>query len=109
MGHFYREQVAHLHDALRDPAHRDRAAEIIRGLVERIELRPVAEDGKKTLAVSLTGKIAGILALSQSANGSIDSKTPSCPDERLDGVGDVSGSVTKLVAGVGFEPTTFRL
>ena len=35
----------------------------MRDLVDRIELTPVVENGKRTLAVSLTGKIAGILAL----------------------------------------------
>ena len=72
------------------------AAEIVRKLVDRIELSPVVRSGRKTLSVGLYGRLAGILAMATKA------KTP------LDESG-VPVQVTKLVAGGGFEPPTFRL
>ncbi len=102
MGTFYRERVADLAEALTDPKHRERAAGILRGLIDKIEFTPVIKHGRKTQAVSLKGKIAGILALSQARQ----SKTP--PSDE-DGAELVRDSVTKLVAGIGFEPMTFRL
>ena len=64
----------------------------MRGLIERIELRPGAEGYE----ILLRGDLAGILALS------VQSKKPAAlsRDELLQ---------VALVAGVGFEPTTFRL
>ena len=88
----YRQQVERLHEALQEPATHDEAFELIRSLIDEIQLIP--EDGE--LRVELHGALAGILALSAS-------KTP--------GGRDAAGLVEqiKMVAGVGFEPTTFRL
>jgi len=69
---------------------RAEAAVAIRALIE--EIRLVSENGK--LEIELAGDLAGILALS---NGSKK------PASRGDGL------QATLVAGVGFEPTTFRL
>jgi site-specific DNA recombinase len=96
MAGYYRAQIANLRTALSDTGRNKQAAEIVRKLVERIELTPVVRSGKKTLSVSLYGRLAGILAMATKT------KTP------LDESG-VPVHVTKLVAGVGFEPTTFRL
>ena len=96
MAEYYRTQIADLRAALTEAGRRMQAAEIVRKLVDRIELSPVVRNGRKTLSVSLYGRLAGILAMATKA------KTPL----------DESGApmrVTKLVAGVGFEPTTFRL
>ena len=96
MAGYYRAQIADLRTALSDTGRNKQAAEIIRKLVDRIELAPVTRSGKRMLTVSLYGRLAGILAMATKT------KTP------LDESG-VPVQVTKLVAGVGFEPTTFRL
>jgi site-specific DNA recombinase len=96
MAGYYRAQIADLRTALTEAGRHMQAAEIVRKLVDRIELSPVVRSGRKTLSVSLYGRLAGILTMATKT------KTP------LDESG-VSVQVTKLVAGVGFEPTTFRL
>jgi site-specific DNA recombinase len=83
----YRATVASLHAALNDPEARSEAAEILRGLIERITVR---ENGAGH-EVELTGDIVKLLTL---PGGSIP---------------DPFDSSVKVVAGVGFEPTTFRL
>jgi len=88
----YRKSVQGLYEALQDPSEGKRveAAEIIRSLVDRIVLTPV--DGR--IEIDVQGDLAGILTLS--------AKTKNPAGER-------GGSQVKMVAGVGFEPTTFRL
>jgi site-specific DNA recombinase len=96
MAEYYRTQIADLRAALTEAGSRTQAAEIVRKLVDRIELSPVVRCGRKTLSVSLYGRLAGILTMATKAKAPLDE----------------SGApmmVTKLVAGVGFEPTTFRL
>ena len=80
MSERYRQQVAALRQALNEG--RTEAIAILRGLVERIDVTPNGD----TPAIDLHGDLAGVLSLSA---GLQNSKT--------------------LVAGVGFEPTTFRL
>ena len=58
----YRQQVERLHEALQEPATHDEAFELIRSLIDEIQLIP--EDGE--LRVELHGALAGILALSAS-------------------------------------------
>ncbi len=88
----YRDQVAALREALTDGSRRAEASELIRGLVERVEFPP--ENG--TLAIDLYGHLAGILNL---ASGN---RKPA-PNDR-GGLQQIM-----LVAGIGFEPMTFRL
>ena len=88
--------VRALRAALTEDGRHRQAAEIVRKLVDRIELRPVVRRDRKTLSVSLYGRLAGILAMATKAKASLDES-------------DAPIRVTKLVAGVGFEPTTFRL
>jgi site-specific DNA recombinase len=83
----YRATVADLHAALSDPDARTEAADILRGLVERITVR----DDPNGHVIELTGDIVKLLTL---PGGSIP-----VPFD----------SSVKVVAGVGFEPTTFRL
>ena len=92
MATFYREQVNALHDALRDDtdATRLKAGEILRSLVKEIILTPDAGE----LKIDVRGDLAGILAVS------LKTKTPATRT----GVSQV-----ELVAGIGFEPMTFRL
>jgi site-specific DNA recombinase len=83
----YRAMVSDLHAALDDPGARQEAAEILRGLVAEITVAP---DGDGFL-IGLTGEIVKLVTL---PGGTV-------PKQYM-------GSV-KVVAGAGFEPTTFRL
>jgi site-specific DNA recombinase len=84
----YRQKIAHLGEALNDEGTRTEAVECIRELIEEIRLVP--EHGM--LSVQLFGELAALLNLSNEHPRS----------------GGTGAQVT-LVAGVGFEPTTFRL
>ena len=97
MATLYREKVTELRDALDDPNRLCEAKEIIRDLVDVIELTPVTTaDGRSELTIDLHGDLPNILALSQN-------------DKDAAITGDVLDKCTKLVAGRGFEPLTFRL
>jgi site-specific DNA recombinase len=67
MAEYYRMQVADLRAALTVPGCRMEAAEIVRKLIDRIDLSPVIRSGRKTLSVSLYGRLAGILAMATKA------------------------------------------
>lgn len=84
----YREKVSDLSAALSDPEARGEAADILRQLIERIDVQ--ADDGGHT--IELTGDIVRLISL---------------PDGQA--VPDVYRSSVKVVAGRGFEPLTFRL
>ena len=86
----YRKKVGELAGLLSDEATRDDAMTAIRSLVDRIEVRAGTKRGETE--VTLVGTLAGILALG--------TKTNAAPE---------GGGTFLLVAGVGFEPTTFRL
>jgi site-specific DNA recombinase len=86
MAGYYRTQVADLCAALTEAGRHLQAAEIVRKLVDRIELRPVVRSGRKTLSVSLYGRLAGILAMATKAKAPLDES-------------DAPMMVTKLVAG----------
>jgi site-specific DNA recombinase len=122
MATFYREQVTALHLALGDcdPANWRVAAEGIRTLVSKIALTPV--DGKLTIDVH--GELAGILAIAHASAASDEADGPSVasvgsgrfdmrkkngrPQKGAAGASELAKQV-KVVAGAGFEPTTFRL
>jgi site-specific DNA recombinase len=87
----YRRRVASLHEALKHEPSRDEAMHLIRALIESIILTP--ENGK--LRIEVRGELA---ALALSAAG----KKPG-PSDRA------SAEQIKMVAGIGFEPMTFRL
>ena len=82
--------------ALSASGRRSEAVEIVRKLVDRIELSPIIRHGRKTLSVSLYGRLADILAMATKAKAPLDES-------------DALIEVTKMVAGRGFEPLTFRL
>ena len=88
----YRQKVSDLTAALNAEGTKAEAAELLRGMLSAIRLIP--EDG--SLAIELVGELASIMALGEARQD----KT------RLVRAG--SGRLT-VVAGVGFEPTTFRL
>jgi site-specific DNA recombinase len=125
MASFYREQVTALHLALGagDDQDRAEAAERLRSLINKIVLTP--ENGR--LAIDVHGDLAGILAIAHAkappagadgvvSRGRVVARTQShrnVPKSKGpgDGMADVAeiAQQVKLVAGVGFEPTTFRL
>jgi hypothetical protein len=86
MGDRYRHEVGRLREALNEPSRREEAAEIIRGLIDRIVLRPEGDGRKRTLTVYLSGHLAGILNLAGVAR------------KRQHGA-PASDQQTKLVAG----------
>jgi site-specific DNA recombinase len=93
----YRQKVAKLHDLLANDATRTEAIEIIRSLIDAVTFRP---GSGSQLEIELVGDLAQMVHLAQAPTGN----------------GPVSGAVhdefarsIKVVAGVGFEPTTFRL
>jgi site-specific DNA recombinase len=88
LAELYRQKVVNLAEALNEEDTRLEAAECLRELIEEIRLVP--KDGK--LQVELYGELAALLNL---ANEHPRSKG--------------TGVQITLVAGVGFEPTTFRL
>ena len=94
MGKVYRRQVDSLATSLNSDGSRAEAADILRGLIERIVVTPDLLTG--TPQISLEGNLAGILSLCQTTKSAA-----------LVSQADVQQ--IKLVAGVGFEPTTFRL
>ncbi|MCZ6528784.1 MAG: recombinase family protein [Chloroflexi bacterium] len=93
MAELYRKKVTKLHGLLIDETTRHQAMDIIRSMIERIEVHAGQERGNPD--VILIGALAQILAFTQQ-------KTTAAS-----GSGD--GGRVLMVAGVGFEPTTFRL
>jgi hypothetical protein len=107
-----------IHDQLGNEETRARAAQTLRGLVERIELVPNADE----LAIVLRGDLAAILKFASgkkdpaflaeadvlegllriSANDGVQERKKPCGGGSL-------GSRERLVAGAGFEPAAFRL
>jgi site-specific DNA recombinase len=90
LAELYRRKVDRLHECLNAAGTRTEAAEALRCLVDEIRLVP--QDG--ALAIDLYGELGAILALT---NDKAASGRPR------------SGHSTLLVAGEGFEPSTFRL
>ena len=92
----YARKVAALADALNDQAERMVASGALRELIDTVRLVP--EDAR--LRIELFGQLGALMELCQ------ENKNKH-PRRVVAGVSHVS-AVT-LVAGVGFEPTTFRL
>ncbi len=92
MANLYRKKVKELQSLLTDDATRPEAMEIIRSMIERIEVHDSGRRGDPD--VILVGALASILDYAHK-------------DKTAVSRGD-DGRVL-MVAGVGFEPTTFRL
>ena len=116
MGQRYNEQIRNLVASLHDTAHREKSALILRKLIDKIVLTP--NEDRSALTLDLIGDLAGILLMSSkkaagmlfNPNGELD-PAQLVEIERakeLAGSPNDYGKVS-LVAGVGFEPTTFRL
>ena len=121
----YHEEVGRLIDAMNTEDQHQEAAELLRKLIDRIELQPVA--GDKRLVIDLHGDLAGILSIAtQSDKHLVANGLSYINPSRQEGHGsgsaaqmalvaggrgnrDLPSSQMALVAGVGFEPTTFRL
>jgi site-specific DNA recombinase len=88
----YRRKVASLQQVLAEEAARPQVVEIIRSLIDRIEIHPGEERGH--CEVLIVGALAQIIAFAQQKTTAASSR---------------GGGTSLMVAGVGFEPTTFRL
>ena len=88
----YRKKVTELQILLADETSRTQAVDLIRSMIDHIEIHAGTERGNPE--VILAGALAQILAFTQ-------------PNKNAASNG--SGGRVLMVAGVGFEPTTFRL
>jgi site-specific DNA recombinase len=102
MAHRYHVWVKNLIETLNEPEHRDESASLIRKLVDKIVLTPNDANG---LSIDLHGDLAGILQVSigKLLPGAKKRAASEVPSEAA-GLQQVT-----LVAGIGFEPMTFRL
>jgi site-specific DNA recombinase len=100
LAELYRRKVENLHEALSAPDTRTEAAEILRSIIERIDVTPL---GRGSFEIDLVGDIVNMIELAETGPQTkiAASNEAAVPD-------DYRSSV-KVVAGVGFEPTTFRL
>ena len=89
----YRRKVADLVNALNQEDSAE-ARELVRGLVDHVTLHPEGYQHR----IEIRGELAAILGLA----GSPNVKIPSVSAEAL-------SMQVKMVAGIGFEPMTFRL
>jgi site-specific DNA recombinase len=112
MSETYRERVAALIRALAESEGMEEAREAIRGLIEKIVLNPRVNG--PGLTIDLHGALASLLLLAtgapthqvaRMATGGQNAKNSAGAE--LQGIDMIDKTV--LVAGVGFEPTTFRL
>jgi site-specific DNA recombinase len=92
----YQKKVQQLAAALNEPGTASEAAEIIRGLIDRIVL--TASDG--ILQARLYGDLAAIMACAEGNQLWPASNVPGSTGP---------GTLLSVVAGAGFEPATFRL
>ena len=90
----YRQEVSELVTSLNDPEHRTEAAMLIRGLIDRIVLKP--NKAGDALLIDLHGDLAGILRIATNKDKPLESSGLMMVQD-------------KMVAGAGFEPATFRL
>jgi site-specific DNA recombinase len=93
IGELYARKVGDLKSLLQNDVTKHQATEVIRSLIERIVVSPTGQRGKSDMV--LHGALASILAYASA---------PAQSGAVTSGIGRVL-----LVAGVGFEPTTFRL
>ncbi|MCO6393101.1 recombinase family protein [Aliihoeflea aestuarii] len=96
----YAKKVSALTKALNRKEERQEAAETLRGLIEKISLTPGPERGE--IYATLHGELSTILNWTerQAIGKTVKTTKPAA---------DATGLSLSVVAGVGFEPTTFRL
>ncbi|WP_394181080.1 hypothetical protein [Yoonia maritima] len=95
----YQMRVRSLISGLSNTGEMQEAHEAVRSLVDKIVLQPSADSDK--LDIMLEGALSGLLTLSLGAKRKEGSSTEA---QAIDSIEELL-----LVAGVGFEPTTFRL
>ena len=86
----YKRKVEDLTASLADPSIRQQALDMIRGLIARVIVRHDEEEDQ--IVLELEGALTAMLDAAQAGAGA-----------------GIDGCSVKVVAGVGFEPTTFRL
>jgi site-specific DNA recombinase len=97
MAHVYQERVGKLCENLQREEDRGPAVEVLRSLIEQVTLMPDNEE----LAIILRGDLGAILRFAAGKKNPDFLSEAEALDNLL--------SQGSLVAGVGFEPTTFRL
>ncbi len=103
MADTYHTRIKTLIDRLAEPDSDSDAKEEIRSLIDKIVVTPVPTGGKRMAAqLQVHGALAGILSMSLAMKEVPEKQKTSCEQE-------VMQSIVFMVAGVGFEPTTFRL
>ncbi len=103
LAHLYRQKVDTLEEALSDPRAAAAASVALRSLIDRILVHPLPGRGQTRL--ELRGELAAFLYLTEDMKNAGAAYSGGAGD-----AGVCSSSVMPtLVAGVGFEPTTFRL
>ena len=90
----YKQKINQLANVLIDPKIGSQATLLIRELIERVDI----DYNENSWDIAIKGEISALVSLAQNA------KSP--PKGGLNH--DALASSTKVVAGVGFEPTTFR-
>ncbi|WP_075616590.1 recombinase family protein [Allorhizobium taibaishanense] len=118
LARYYHEEITALHDQLGNEETRGRAAQMLRTLVERIELVPNSDE----LAIVLRGDLAAILTFACGKRNPAFLEQTAIIQELMGGgaISDAKkrkkphngGSLVSqgsLVAGAGFEPAAFRL
>ena len=105
----YKMEVDNLVSSLNSEGHKAEAAELLRRLINKVVLKPDPEG--PGLVIDLHGDLAGILSMAtktdtKSTDSDFALEMPQKTKKPPEGAFVVS---PKLVAGVGFEPTTFRL
>jgi site-specific DNA recombinase len=98
MANRYRQEVENLRQTLERSDFKAEAAEHLRALIGKVVLTP--EPGREDLRIDLHGDLAGILKIA--------SQKRARPGKTLD-LSESGPNKIALVAGVGFEPTTFGL
>ena len=73
LAHVYRDKVSGLQEALKDPLLHDEAMDILRSLIERVEMQP--SDGG--YEITLVGEIAHMISLSTGKSGQEADHIPS--------------------------------
>lgn len=94
----YRKKVARLAEALNQPTERDEAATALRALIDKVVLTPGTQRGE--MHATLHGEFGVILDWLDDKPRTQNDNTPGAY---------ATGVSLSLGAGVGFEPTTFRL
>ncbi|WP_113913321.1 recombinase family protein [Roseovarius dicentrarchi] len=103
MADTYHTRIKALIERLAEPDSDSEAKEEIRSLIEKIVVTPVPTGGKRMAPqLQVHGALAGILSMSLAMKEMPQQQKTSCEQE-------VMQSIVFMVAGVGFEPTTFRL